>query len=124
MSLFGDASGKDCLLLDRRRRAAATRHMATRASFYQLLFPTRPPSARWEIDQPARVERDLGPAIARPDSLYDVAVDVGTIAVSQPMMKDGLREYWLRAQINDSSGDCGGGDQCCWTSAHVRVIVK
>ncbi len=33
-------------------------------------------------------------------------------------------EYWLRAQINDSSGDGGGGDQCCWTSAHVIVTVK
>ena len=97
MSLFGDASGEDCLLLDRRRRAAATRHLATRASFYPLLFPTRPPSARWEIDQPAHVEHDLGPAIARPDSLYDVAVDASTVAVSRPVMKDGLREYWLRA---------------------------
>ncbi len=27
--------------------------------------------------------------------------------------------YWLRAQINDSSGEGGGGDQCCWTTAHV-----
>ncbi len=33
-------------------------------------------------------------------------------------------EYWLRAQINDNSGDGGGGDQCCWTSAHVVVTVK
>ncbi|MGH9384215.1 MAG: hypothetical protein ACRD2N_08030, partial [Vicinamibacterales bacterium] len=33
-------------------------------------------------------------------------------------------EYWLRAQINDSSGDGGGGDQCCWTSAHVTVTIK
>ena len=32
--------------------------------------------------------------------------------------------YWLRAQINDSSGDGGGGDQCCWTTAHVVVNVK
>ena len=32
--------------------------------------------------------------------------------------------YWLRAQVNDSSGDGGGGDQCCWTSAHVVVNVK
>src|SRR5882672_9821022 len=92
-SLFGDAPHEDCLMLDRRRRAAAARHLATRASFYPLLFPTRPPSARWEIDQPAHAERDLGPAIARPDGLYDVAVDVGTVAVSQPVMKDGLREY-------------------------------
>jgi hypothetical protein len=95
-ALFGGAPGEDCLALDRRRRTAATRHLATRASFYPLLFPTRPPSARWEIDTPADVERDLGPAIARPDSLYDVAVDAGAIAVSS-VMKDGLREYWLRA---------------------------
>ena len=33
-------------------------------------------------------------------------------------------EYWLRAQINDSSGEGGGGDQCCWTTAHVVVSVK
>jgi hypothetical protein len=33
-------------------------------------------------------------------------------------------EYWMRAQVNDASGDGGGGDQCCWTTAHVKVIVK
>ena len=33
-------------------------------------------------------------------------------------------EYLLRATANDSSGDGGGGDQCCWTTAHVKVIVK
>lgn len=33
-------------------------------------------------------------------------------------------EYWLRAVVNDSSGDGGGGDQCCWTTAHVKVNVK
>ena len=32
--------------------------------------------------------------------------------------------YIVRAQINDSSGEGGGGDQCCWTSAHVAVQVK
>jgi hypothetical protein len=32
--------------------------------------------------------------------------------------------YWLRAQVNDSSGNGGGGDQCCWTTAHVTVTVK
>ena len=32
--------------------------------------------------------------------------------------------YWLRAQVNDNSGNGGGGDQCCWTSAHIVVIVK
>lgn len=33
-------------------------------------------------------------------------------------------EYWIRAQVNDESGDGGGGDQCCWTTAHVKVNVK
>jgi hypothetical protein len=32
--------------------------------------------------------------------------------------------YWLRAQVNDASGNGGGGDQCCWTSAHIIVNVK
>jgi hypothetical protein len=33
-------------------------------------------------------------------------------------------EYVLRAQGNDSTGDGGGGFQCCWTNAQVKVTVK
>ncbi len=33
-------------------------------------------------------------------------------------------EYVLRAQANDASGDGGGGFQCCWTNAHVKVTVS
>jgi hypothetical protein len=33
-------------------------------------------------------------------------------------------EYVLRAQSNDSTGDGGGGFQCCWTNAHVKVTVS
>jgi hypothetical protein len=33
-------------------------------------------------------------------------------------------EYILRLQANDYSGDGGGGFQCCWTTAHVKVIVR
>lgn len=32
-------------------------------------------------------------------------------------------EYILRLQANDRSGDGGGGFQCCWTNAHVKVTV-
>jgi hypothetical protein len=32
-------------------------------------------------------------------------------------------EYILRAQINDFSGEGGGGNQCCWTTVLVRVSV-
>jgi len=33
-------------------------------------------------------------------------------------------EYILRLQSNDSTGDGGGGFQCCWTNTHVAVSVK
>lgn len=33
-------------------------------------------------------------------------------------------EYVIRAQVNDQSGDGGGGDQCCWTNALIKVTVK
>jgi len=33
-------------------------------------------------------------------------------------------EYILRLQANDSTGDGGGGFQCCWTNVHVGVSVK
>ena len=33
-------------------------------------------------------------------------------------------EYVVRAQVNDASGDGGGGDQCCWTNVLVKVTVK
>ena len=37
---------------------------------------------------------------------------------------DAPGEYIVRAQVNDTSGDGGGGDQCCWTSALVRVSIS
>ena len=33
-------------------------------------------------------------------------------------------EYLLRVQVNDATGEGGGGFQCCWTNAHVKVTVK
>lgn len=33
-------------------------------------------------------------------------------------------EYILRLQANDVSGEGGGGFQCCWTNAHVKVSVQ
>src|SRR5262245_27527655 len=32
-------------------------------------------------------------------------------------------EYWLRVVANDSSGEGGGGFQCCWTNGLVKVTV-
>ena len=33
-------------------------------------------------------------------------------------------EYVVRGQVNDASGDGGGGDQCCWTNVFVKVTVR
>ncbi len=33
-------------------------------------------------------------------------------------------DYLLRVQVNDATGEGGGGFQCCWTNAHVKVTVK
>jgi hypothetical protein len=32
-------------------------------------------------------------------------------------------EYLLRVQSNDTTGEGGGGFQCCWTNAYVKVAV-
>ena len=98
-ALFGDPepSGQRLRRLDEQRRVAATRHLASRLSFYPLLFPRRPPPARWQIDQPAEVTADLARALAEPNVLYDVPIDPGTVAVSRSTPKGDVREYWLRA---------------------------
>ncbi len=37
---------------------------------------------------------------------------------------DAPGEYWLMAQAKDDSSTRGGGDQCCWSTTHVKVTVK
>ena len=46
--------------------------------------------------------------------------------MTQAQMKARLEpgDYTLRLQVNDISGNGGGGSQCCWTNAHVKVTVK
>jgi hypothetical protein len=33
-------------------------------------------------------------------------------------------DYVLRMQVNNATGDGGGGFQCCWTNVHVKVTVR
>ena len=62
---------------------------------------------------------DVKFAEARPKADFAAAGKASTTATfSAP------GEYVLRAQANDSSGEGGGGFQCCWTNAHVKVTVK
>ncbi|MCX7366415.1 MAG: hypothetical protein NTV97_32000 [Alphaproteobacteria bacterium] len=84
--IFDPRDTADPGALDRQRRLAATRHLATRAWFYPLLHPRRPPLARWRIDPPGPVELGL-----------ETGFDIAGVEVSRPFVTDGRREYWLRA---------------------------
>lgn len=83
--------------LDWQRRLAATRHLSTRGLFYPLMYPRRPPTARWRIVPPTEVERDLAPFLADPASLYEVPTAAAALERSADFTHDGVREYWLRA---------------------------
>ncbi|HTR88412.1 MAG TPA: hypothetical protein VMI56_28285 [Reyranella sp.] len=96
-AIFDPSNPLDPATLDRARRRAATRHLATRGWFYPLLFPRRPALARWQIDPPHAFDRSLGDAFDDPARLYAATPDVTSVAVSRPVAHDGFREYWLRA---------------------------
>src|SRR5262245_43536938 len=78
-------------------------------------FGPPPISASWSLLRgPGPVAFDpVRPAIDRTD---------GKTTISATFSVPG--EYVLRLQVNDSSGDGGGGFQCCWTNVHVGVSVK
>ncbi len=96
-SVFDPAAAGDPERLGRQRRTAATAHLATRALFSPLLFPRRPPLARWRIDDPEQVDRELGPTLDDPSTLYGAPVDADTVSMSRAFIRNGIREYWLRA---------------------------
>jgi len=95
--IFDPAAGGDPERLDRERRTAATAHLASRAFFYPLLFPRRPSLARWRIDPPERVERELGHVAGNPSALCVAPIAPESVERSRSFVKDGLCEYWLRA---------------------------
>ncbi len=96
-ALFDPMAEGDPERLDRERRAAATAHMASRAFFYPLLFPKRPSLARWRIDPPEQVEHELGRVLENPSTLYTAPIAPESVETSRSFVKDGVREYWLRA---------------------------
>jgi hypothetical protein len=93
-AVFG-AADVNALALDRVRRKAATRHVATRAWFYPLLFPARPPVARWSIDTPAETAAHVA-ALRADRSALGETIDAAALVASQAFVDRGLREYWLR----------------------------
>jgi hypothetical protein len=61
--------------------------------------------------------QDAGPQLAHTFEELDGGETLTTANFSEP------GRYRLMATGNDISGNGGGGDQCCWTTAHVDVIV-
>ncbi len=52
----------------------------------------------------------------------DVDEAEGTASTTATFGEPG--EYTIRLQANDVSRNGGGGSQCCWTNAHVKVTVR
>jgi hypothetical protein len=84
----------------------------------------RPPEARPRPGPPATVKwsKYRGPApIAFEKDAPAVDEKDGKASTAATFPTPG--EYTLRLQVNDQSGEGGGGFQCCWTNVHVRVTV-
>jgi hypothetical protein len=63
-----------------------------------------------------------GPGEVTFDNARPPAADQGKATATAKFSAAG--EYVLRAQANDSTGEGGGGFQCCWTNVHVKVTVS
>ena len=73
-----------------------------------------PLSVSWNLHRgPAKVTFSN----ARPSVSGEGGKAITSVVFSKP------GEYILRAQANDSSGEGGGGFQCCWTNTHIKVTV-
>ena len=98
-----------------RRPAASRRRAASRAE--------RPPQAA--AAPPARLSTTLtkyrGPGdIKFADNTPTIEKDKVTTTATFSLPG----EYIIRIEGNDSSGVGGGGFQCCWTTAYMKVNVK
>lgn len=84
----------------------------------------QPPEARQRVGPAATIfwSKFRGPgAVAFADARPAVDQESGNATTTATFSESG--EYILRVQANDASGDGGGGFQCCWTNAYVKVLV-
>jgi hypothetical protein len=86
-----------------------------------LGFPQPPPAVKWSL------YRGPAPGGSVPAATFEPAnpkidKDSGKARTTVTFAVAG--EYVLRMQANDSTGEGGGGFQCCWTNAHVKVTVR
>jgi len=79
-------------------------------------FDPPPPGIKWSVFRaPGGGTATFDP----PNPKIDKAT--GKVTTNATFAAPG--EYILRMQANDSTGEGGGGFQCCWTNAHVKVTV-
>ena len=78
--------------------------------------PPPPPSLKWSMF------RGPGAVTFNPFNPKADRDKAGEAATTATFSAPG--EYILRVQANDATGEGGGGFQCCWTNAHVKVTVK
>ena len=102
--------------------------------------PSEPlPLTAWVADENStRAQRGGGRGGAAPVSVsWSLLRGTGAVAFENPRPRpdaDGKAtttaqfsapgEYILRLQANNSTGEGGGGFQCCWTNVHVKVTVS
>ena len=77
--------------------------------------PARPVTVSWS--------KFRGPGTVTFDNAAPT-VDEKTSAAATAATFSAPGDYTLRLQANDATGDGGGGFQCCWTTAHVKVTVQ
>jgi hypothetical protein len=83
-------------------------------------FEPPPPGIKWSVFRaPGAGAPGGGVTFDPPNPKIDKAT--GKVTTNATFAAPG--EYLLRMQANDSTGEGGGGFQCCWTNTHVKVTV-
>lgn len=87
-------------------------------------FTPPPPGVKWSVFRgPAPASGASAGNLVKIDPVSP-KIDKDTAKTSTTATFSAAGDYILRLQANDSTGEGGGGFQCCWTNAHVRVTVK
>jgi hypothetical protein len=140
LSPFKDASGNAAPVV---RLEAGGRSFAGPPRGIGQAFNAKPseplPLTAWVSDENStRAQRGGGRGGAAPVSVsWSLLRGTGPVTFENPRPRpdaDGEAtttaqfsapgEYILRLQANNSTGEGGGGFQCCWTNVHVKVTVS
>lgn len=98
--------------------AAAARggQNAIRVTWYKHRGPAGDSVAFNPVSPPVAADPEAAKMFAKPGDYTGKATSTATF--KEP------GEYWLRAQLNDATGNGGGGDQCCWSNVLIKVNVQ